>query len=967
MTPSAASAFADSPASSLSLPTIETIFEALSARRKLLPRESQIRLAEQVRDTLGMGGVCCVEAPTGTGKTLGYLAGALDFQAHAANPLPVVVATATVNLQEQIVRHDIPRLIEAGVLTQGQWAIAKGRGRYFCPRTAAVLEDKKMRDNQLDMFQPDKHVAEGGTQIALDMLKAWREGEWTGDQDSWQGTLPGCWASTCAASSDTCVGRVCEHYAKCPYMQSRQKMGHAQLIIANHDLVLADLAQRADEQPTTALPSDKYALIFDEAHNLPEKAVGTRRASARLFDTDWLRKLEEYGSTIGTTAKVDKALARSASPDVFQANAALLRADMERWSGEVNQKAKFDMSGVFSWGLKKKPQPFFREGVIAMASRALDIVQALKTVAKALSEVAEDSVGADKSHAVRLLAATYRYQRMASDLQRGLEFFSSDDNLVRWATRNRDNQVTLHTQPLEGSEVLTHLLWSTGFPVALVSATLQLAGSFDRFRDKTGLPGHAVCKALAPVFDYERGFLHLPPMATTPGESGYETEVALKIETLFRANAAPGMLVLFTSRETMRRVAGVLADDVRSALVLQDGSPVPELVARHKSHIDQGRRSILCGLDSMSEGLDLPGKYCGHVVITRLPFAVPGDPVEEARRQALGAAWFEKAYLADMVTALIQATGRLIRREDDHGVISVLDKRLYTKRYSNFIYAALPEFMRGPDLQTYFDTARLRGFDLSHGVTARPAASPAVVSEPLKPKNKLSLAHSGPGGGAELSQESAETKAPAPVSAPPSDPLASLRRAKQKPCETGKPSVRLEQETVFQQLARLHPVARGPFADHEVPYLACAQPCLPAGASADTWAERLMPEAVALGLLWLNREWDETAAPWLRVLCLRPDALQFADVLRSHLEPREDARKACLPAKTCHQQLVQVFSGPGALTKHELVEAVKRIEAEVAEILAGPHRLPTRDLLLSLVDGGTRLGAALRACPAKAS
>lgn len=940
-----------------SAPTVQNIFDALTRHAakgpfKLTPRASQTCLAEKVRDTLAAGGVCCIEAPTGTGKTLGYLAGALDFYAHAHEPLPIVVATATVSLQEQIIRYDVPRLVAAGVLDINKVAIAKGRGRYFCPRTTAVLEDKKMRDGQFDLFQPDKHVSDGGTPIALEMLKAWREGTWNGDQDAWLGgALPGCWASTCAASGDTCVGRVCDHYAKCPYRLSRARMSEAQLIIANQDLVLADLAQRAEQLDTTALPPKKYALIFDEAHNLPEKAVGTKRASANLFGTDWLRKLEDYGSAVTSHPKVSRAMARSAefSPDVFHANAALLIAEMDHWGKQILALGRFDASNVHHWGLDS-PKRFFLEGVASMASKALAIKRALTAVAKVYSEVAEESVGVDKGHAIRVLAETFRYQRLASDLHKGLDLFCSADELVRWASRNRDSHVTLHTQPLEGGRVLTSLLWSTQFPVALVSATLQLAGSFERFKAKAGLPGRAACLALPPVFDYSRGYMHLPKMDAAPGEAGYDLELAHQIQTLFRAKTAPGMLVLFTSRETMRRVIGALATDVRAALVVPDGTPVPELVALHKNHIDQGRRSILCGLDSMAEGLDLPGKYCGHVVITRLPFAVPGDPVEDARRKQLGDAWFNDAYLADMLISLIQGTGRLIRREDDHGVISVLDKRIYTKRYRSMVYAALPSFLRGTELQTYFDEAKRRGFDLSHGLSVVHGTASPSSDETAKPRGKLSLAHSRP--------VSSALDARAPVVA--LDPLANLYKLGQKPCETGKASRRLQDETVFQQLTRIYPACTGPFDDHSEVYLPCKQACLPSGAPARAWAERQMAEAVALGLLFLNRTEGWPPEPWKQVLRLRPDALQFADVLRSHLTARRDARCEYLDMLACKQHLGRALGGLGVARIEDVLAELTRVEADLADVLAGTHRKPTKDFLLALSDSAQPLAATLR-------
>ncbi|KWA83874.1 hypothetical protein WL29_21140 [Burkholderia ubonensis] len=934
------------------LPTLTDIFSAMTDRFGLSPRASQLKLAALVRDAVSSDSICCVEAPTGTGKTLGYLAGALDAQAHSGKPVPVVVATATVGLQDQIIRHDIPRLAAVGAVDPRKVAVAKGRGRYFCPRTAALLEDKKMQDGQFDMFQDDKHVADGGVHIALDMLKSWRNGEWDGDRDNWAGTIPSCWESACGASSDTCVNRACEFFDKCPYMNSRQKLATAQVIVANHDIVLADLAQRAEEQTTTALPPKSYALVFDEAHNLPEKAVATKRACARLSETDWLRKLEAYGEATLSTARIAKALSRSTefSPDIFSVGAALLVSNMELLAKELGETRKFSVSGTSSWGLGS-PEPALQERVIELASQAVQLLNALKAASKAYAEYAEEAAGAEKAFAVRMLSQTYKYQRQAKDLQEGLELFCARERLVRWVVRTRDDRIMLNTQPLEGQDVLNELLWRADFPVAMVSATLQIAGSFERFRDKTGLPAHAVTVALPPVFDYTRGYLHLPTMQNEPGYPGYEAEVRGKLEQLYRKNVAPGMLVLFTSRESMRRVAKELPDDMKAHVLTQDLRSVAELVAQHKASIDAGRRSILMGLDSMAEGLDLPGKYCGHVVITRLPFAVPGDPVEEARRDFLGKDWFEHAYLADMLTMLIQAAGRLIRREDDHGVITVLDKRLTTKRYCKTALAALPGFTQGTKLNGYFDMVTARALDLTHGVKPKSEKAP-VKLEVIKGSTPATPV------------ATTAAKPAAPQSAAPraaEDPLANLRRFAQQPTSV-QASMVCSIDMLRPVVTRVMPFAKGPFASHETAYLAesKAYPCLPAGTPAATFAERQMPEAAILALRLRNLPWDAAAPAWRQVLNLRPDLLQYADVLRSHLQDLEDERKELLPADICEQQLLRGFAGLGYPGHAALFDALSRIEADVMAVLSESFILPSRDFMQEMPTAAQALSLSLR-------
>lgn len=959
------------PLTSMPLPTVKGIFDALTERFGLSPRDSQLTLAQHVRNTVASGGVCCVEAPTGTGKTLGYLAGALDAYAHAGTQLPIVVATATVGLQEQIIRHDIPRLAAVGAVDPRKVAVAKGRGRYFCPRTAALLEDKKMQDGQSDMFAPEKHVADGGTQIALDMLKAWRKMEWDGDRDNWNGPIPACWEASCGASSDTCVNRACEHYANCPYMISRQKLGVAQVIVANHDIVLADLAQRADEQTTTALPPKRYALIFDEAHNLPEKAVATRRAVARLHGSDWLRKLEGYGEATLNTPRIIKALSHSdCSADVFSAGAALLLAGLERLGNSLAETRTFELGGTSSWGLTA-PDDALLHDVLDLAGQALSVLSALHIVAKAYAELAEESVGAEKAFAVRMLAQTHQFHRKAKDLQEGLTLFCSRDRLVRWVTRNRDNQLALHTQPLEGQEVLDKLLWGTDFPISLVSATLQIAGSFDRFRKKSGLPGHAITDALPPVFDYTRGFLHQPKMDCAPGEEGYELELVNKLERLYNGDVAQGMLVLFTSREAMRRVMRGLPPQIRDVALVQDNRPLPELIAQHKERIDRGERSILAGLDSMAEGLDLPGKYCGHVVITRLPFAVPGDPVEEARRISMGDDWFNEAYLADMLTMLIQACGRLIRREDDYGVITVLDKRLTTKKYRLTAFQALPQFTRGVTLAEYRKMVADRALDAAKGAKPPEKGRPVLVvhSNPEAPAGTRHEAKGSPA--VRVVEGGASPHAAAPVNAASSargdgaehpDALADLHRAAAAPMDTGK-ATRVHIDQLATALAKALPPAKGPFPEHEPAYVTDhpARPCLPAGSAARVWSERQLPQATMLGIRLANLPWASKAAPWEQVFSLRPDLVQYVEVLRAHRNEWLDERNSVLSEQQCERQLERALAGLGEPSPEMLMDALSRFEADAVAVLNTPHKLPGRELLLEMPQAAQALARELRA------
>jgi Rad3-related DNA helicase len=240
------------------------------------------------------------------------------------------------------------------------------------------------------MFNTEKHVADRGVAIALDMLKSWRSGDWDGDRDSWSGAIPACWAASCGASSDTCVNNACEHFDKCPYMNSRAKLSQAQVIIANQDMVLADLTQRAEEQQSTALPPRQYVLLVDEAHNFPDKAVGTMRASAMLSDTEWLNELSEYGTHCLTTHCIERAMARAnIQPDVFSKNSMHLVTELVALVQILKGSREFDEGGNSSWGLVE-PEEELRVRVLQLTGYSFVLLEALKTCAKAYSDYAED-------------------------------------------------------------------------------------------------------------------------------------------------------------------------------------------------------------------------------------------------------------------------------------------------------------------------------------------------------------------------------------------------------------------------------------------------------------------------------------------------------------------------------------------------------------------------------------------------
>jgi hypothetical protein len=454
------------------------------------------------------------------------------------------------------------------------------------------------------------------------------------------------------------------------------------------------------------------------------------------------------------------------------------------------------------------------------------------------------------------------------------------------------------------------LLWDTGLSTVLVSATLQAGDDFARFKQRAGLPASTPTVVLPAVFDYTRGYLHEPAMECDPGAPGYEEEVARKLGIVFKHQTAKGLLVLFTSKASMARVAQLAPEPLRSRLLVQGSAPLPELLRQHKARVDAGERSVLMGLDTMAEGLDLPGEYCGHVVITRLPFAVPGDPVQAARQEAMGKDWFAHAYLADMLIALVQAAGRLIRREDDFGLITIFDRRLTTKRYGAQAKSVLPHFTQVGKISAYVKDAMARGLLPPDAPHLRLASSgePERVRAPVR------------------RQAPALHVVPAPARPAGTAPSTQRMRVEARIARELSQAPGHEEHATLREALRT--ASRGPSARHS------------------TRAE------VLLAVRQLNCPGlDEGRARWKQVFALRADLVALATEARRAL-----AHGANIAA--ARKTILGVLSPlePG-LSMERVFSWLSEIEGEVVEIFraGGDVRVPSEEVLAIVRAAGPKL------------
>lgn len=275
---------------------IDECYDRLSALPDFIVRPGQRDLSAAICKALVADEPIAAEAPTGTGKTIAYLVGAIAAgeKLRTTKDIPIVIATATVGLQNQVLTGDLPRLVQAGIIKEGSALLAKGRGRYFCVANAERLVGDGVPTSQVDFFDEEQNTDSEELGAVNDLLEAWHGNAWTGDVDSYPRPLSGEAWSRVQANSATCLGHKCEHYNSCPFFNARRALSNARIVVANHALVLSDLAMEKEGQEP--LFPGRYLLVFDEAHHLPDKAL---EIAAGSIDVPAL--LEELPKAMGVS------------------------------------------------------------------------------------------------------------------------------------------------------------------------------------------------------------------------------------------------------------------------------------------------------------------------------------------------------------------------------------------------------------------------------------------------------------------------------------------------------------------------------------------------------------------------------------------------------------------------------------------------------------------------------------------
>ena len=696
---------------------IREAYGAIIDSKGLTPRWGQRQMIAEIANALGRiprageappaePAVCVIEAGTGTGKTIAYAVAAIPLAQALGKRL--VVATATIALQEQFVNKDLPDIAQASGL-EFTYVLAKGRRRYIClSKLDRVLAGGQGENAALPLY-PD----ELGTPVTADampvyngMIDALGRGQWDGDRDNWPETVADDTWFGVTTDHSQCSGRRCPNIGQCSFYRARDELQTADIIVTNHDLALSDLALGGGA--ILSAPEDSI-YIFDEGHHLPDKALSHFASFCRLHTTvQWLgestKLLAQAAPVLSVLPGLQQPLLRLpadmdetvAGLQVAEQLVASLFEEVEPDERREDQQLRFEHGHV---------PPQLVPVAAGLAGNFQKLVLNLSRMEEELEAALEDDApGLDKNDIETWhLNIGAMLGRAEGNLALWEEYAISGETDVppkaRWITLlNSGGQFgfDLRCSPILAADILQEYLWSRAAGVVVTSATITALNSFDRFRLHSGVPDEAVYKVVTSPFDYANAVFSVPAMPCEPGDAQAHTEaiVALLPELLDRSE---GSLVLFSSRRQMQDVYHGVNTVFGDQLLMQGDYSKQEILRRHRQTIDDGSGSIIFGLASFAEGVDLPGDYCRHVVIAKIPFAVPDSPLEAALAEwveAEGRNAFMEISVPDAALRLVQASGRLLRTEQDTGRVTLLDKRVVTRRYGRAILDSLPPFRR---------------------------------------------------------------------------------------------------------------------------------------------------------------------------------------------------------------------------------------------------------------------------------
>jgi ATP-dependent DNA helicase DinG len=673
----------DKPGSSSSVPADQLLTAAVTSIGGV-PREGQQKMAAAVESALGSGRHLLVQAGTGTGKSLGYL---VPASAHAVKVhKPVVISTATLALQAQIVDGDLPRLADALAPLLGRrltWQLVKGRRNYLCLHKldGGFPDEETLFDLPVDPPEPEPGVGHpapapglgGGTsggRLGREVvrLREWAETTKTGDRDE---LVPGvserAWRQV-SVSARECLGSRCPMARECFVELGRARAREVDVVVSNHAFVAIDAFESRQMLP------EHDVLVLDEAHEFAD------RVTAVITD-------ELTGSGVEAAARRARRIG-------------------------IGETQPMEVAGeTIEAVLEGLPDGRLEQGLPeALQAAVASLRDSARVVLTAISQLGPDKSGdSDGGKQVARAAVTEIYdvaERLAADAGQ------PGGHDVVWVSRTRrmdgGERVGLHVAPLSVAGLLKERLFGER-TVVLTSATLALGGTFDSAAGSVGLLGPDAPPwqglDVGSPFDYPRqGILYLAKHLPAPGRDGTSPEAMDELADLITA-AGGRTLGLFSSRRAADAAAEAMRERLDVPILCQGDDATPTLVREFA----RDARTCLFGTLSLWQGVDVPGSACQLVVVDRIPFPRPDDPLASARQRAVakaGGNGFMTVAAVHAALRLAQGVGRLVRTSDDKGVVAVLDPRLATARYGGFLRTSLPPFWTTTDRSVVLEALR---------------------------------------------------------------------------------------------------------------------------------------------------------------------------------------------------------------------------------------------------------------------
>ncbi|UCH59299.1 MAG: DEAD/DEAH box helicase family protein [Anaerolineales bacterium] len=653
-------------------------------------RPQQVAMLRAVAEALSYSKHLMVEAGTGTGKSMAYLIPAALWALQ--NNTRVVVSTNTINLQDQLINKDIPDLREALGLDL-RAIILKGRSNYLCPRR---LESMRRRgpENADDMR-------------VLAKILVWLRGTYTGDRAEINLNGPTereVWMRLSAedegCTTENCLKRM---GGLCPFFRSRQLAQSAHLLIVNHALLLSDIATG-----NRVLP-EYEVLIVDEAHHMEEAT--TNALSYRVNQIEVERMLRELGGpTAGALGWLMEAIQETVRPeDIASFNFLVQR--ITDYAFRLQSLVNTFFTGIDQFLLDQREgrsvgayahqeritaatrtQPAWAEVELFWDEAQRTLQPLIDTLTKLVQGVTEivDELSEEDEELFGTLSSLYRRFNEFNENMNAL-VFQPDPGQIYWAQVNSSGWgLSLNAAPLHIGKLMERFLWHEKSSIILTSATLTAAGEFDSLRGRL-FAEDAYELALGSPFDYQNAALvYLANDIPEPSDRhGHQRALEIGLANLFRATGGRG-LVLFTSYDQLKRTSSAISPILAKEDILVyeqgEGASPHSLLESFRN----AERAVLLGTRAFWEGVDVPGEALSVLVIAKLPFDVPSDPIISARSETYEDPFYQYA-LPEAILRFRQGFGRLIRTQYDRGVVAVLDKRILTKRYGRAFLESLPE------------------------------------------------------------------------------------------------------------------------------------------------------------------------------------------------------------------------------------------------------------------------------------